>query len=121
MNARDIVPRRGRPTVEALTIEFVRPLTAADLVELSSTPAQKLGPPPLKKLGAIHQKAAQLVAAGHNDTEVALAVGRTPQRIRDLKVDPAFANSSPSTQASAKNGSPTPSSASTSASSTSQS
>lgn len=91
MNARDIVPRRGRSTAEALTIEFVRPLTAADLVELGSTPAQKLGPPPLKKLGAIHQKAAQLVAAGHSDTEVALAVGRTPQRIRDLKVDPSFA------------------------------
>jgi hypothetical protein len=91
MKPRNLIPARGRSTAAALLLEVVRPLTAQDIVEAATLPALKSGPPPLKTIRAVHQKAARLVASGRSDLEVAVAVGRTPQRIRDLKVDPAFA------------------------------
>jgi hypothetical protein len=90
MKPRDILPARGRATSQALMLEVIRPLTATDLIEAASLPAVKLGPPPLKTIRAVHQKAARLVASGRSDLEVSIAVGRGVQRIRDLKVDPSF-------------------------------
>lgn len=93
MKPRDLLPARGRPPGGGtLILELVRPLTPEDILQAASRPAVKSGPPPLKTLKSVHQQAARLIAAGHSDTEVAIAVNRTPQRIRDLKVDPAFSN-----------------------------
>jgi hypothetical protein len=93
MNPRALLGARGRGPGSSLVLELVRPLTPEDLIMAATQPpTARLGPPPLKTLKSVHQQAARLLAAGYSDLEVATAVNRTPQRIRDLKVDPAFAN-----------------------------
>lgn len=92
MNPRALLGARGRGVGSTLVLELVRPLTPEDLIAAASQPAVKSSPPPLKTLKSVHQQAARLLAAGYSDLEVATAVNRTPQRIRDLKIDPAFAN-----------------------------
>lgn len=72
-----------------MTIE--RELTASDIFGLAIMNDQPLtAPPAIQRLREIHQRAARLVASGKPMTEVAIEVGRSPQRIMDLCRDPAF-------------------------------
>ena len=84
----------GRPPKYPPMIFSVgRELTAEDVLAFRAFPRESAtGPPQLQRLTANHRRAARLVASGHSATEVANAVGRTPQRILDLQSDPAFAD-----------------------------
>jgi hypothetical protein len=69
-----------------------RQLTEDDLIDMATDPAPKVAPPIIQKLRASHHTAARLLAQGKPVKEVAILVGRTPQRISDLQKDPAFTN-----------------------------
>lgn len=95
MAASDSLPRRGRPSRGlGIAFEVERELTALDLTTLASAPreeAPRQSPaPPLQRITARHHHTARLVAAGVPAVEVALVVGLTAQRVRDLQLDPAF-------------------------------
>jgi hypothetical protein len=71
--------------------QYSRDLLEDDLVlgeALPKRPAQ--GAAKLKQLRSSHHEAARLVAMGKEPSEVALITGYTPQRVIQLKVDPAF-------------------------------
>lgn len=74
-----------------LSLSVERELTAEDLFRLATEPVERSSPPSLQKLKTIHHIAARLLATGKSCSEVAMVVNRTPQRIRDLQSDPAFA------------------------------
>src|SRR5260221_318195 len=75
----------------AILMTHTRDLTPADALLLASQPGPaKSNAPVIQKFSATHQQAARLVARGLSNLEVALAVGRTAQRISDLKRDPTF-------------------------------
>src|ERR1700735_3230830 len=88
----DFLPRRGKVTGLPLVFEVERELMASDLLLLATDgPPQRTAPPQLQQVRAIHHQAPRLVAQGLSDVEVALRVGRTAQRIGDLRRDdPAF-------------------------------
>lgn len=89
-----MLPTRGRigPSNGGLILEVEGELTAADLFRAMTEPGPRIGTPPLKRVGHIHRRIAQLIAQGKSDDYIAAEVGRTPQRIRDLKVDPALSD-----------------------------
>lgn len=86
----DFLPARGAVRGLPLTFEVEGELTAADIVSLAVEGARPVAPPMLQQIRAVHHAAARLCAQGRSDVEVALIVGRTAQRIRDLRLDPAF-------------------------------
>lgn len=88
----DFLPARGAVRGLPLILEVERELTAEDIVSLAVEGARPVAPPALQQIRAVHHAAARFCAQGLSDVEVALRVGRTPQRIRDLKLDPAFKN-----------------------------
>lgn len=93
MPPRDLIPVRGRPPKGPVMFEVVRSLTPGDIVALATgtlDERNRITPPPLQQIRAVHQRAALLIAQGKTAVEVATLVGRTPQRIRDLMQDPAF-------------------------------
>jgi hypothetical protein len=74
-----------------MTVE--RHLTSDDLFRFVAVNDHPLTSPPIvQRLREVHQRAARLVAAGKSDVEVGIEVGRSAQRIGDLKRDPAFAD-----------------------------
>lgn len=85
------LPQRGRPGV-VFMMEVERNLTSEDILGLAVNNDQPLkNAPVVQRLREIHQRAARLCAAGKSNVEVAMIVGRTPQRIGDLRSrDPAF-------------------------------
>lgn len=83
----DLAREPGRP-LEA-QVAFVRDLTEADLVLLSSTASIE---PRLKRIRDTHHAAARAIAAGMKTGEVALVTGYTPARVSGLLRDPAFAD-----------------------------
>lgn len=90
----EVIPTRGRLPSASLLLEVVRPLTASDIIGLAAStgPREKRADlQPIKTLKSLHHTAARLLAAGKAVRDVALAVGRTPQRITDLQADPSFA------------------------------
>lgn len=87
-----LFPSRGNPG-KILDFEVERELTHEDLMRLVLEGRKQRGSVPvLQRLKSTHLMAARLIAQGLSATEVALAVGRTPQRIRDLCSDPTFMN-----------------------------
>ena len=82
-------PRQGR-IAAPIVMSVVRELTAEDVFRLASLPIERSAPPALQRLKAPHRTAARMIAGGASNTEVALAIGRTPQRIGDLQKDPTF-------------------------------
>lgn len=84
-----MLPSRGRAGI-VLTMTTVRRLTPQDFLDAQLKPTTKMAAPIIQKLRTIHHRTAILVAEGRPDEEVALLVGYTAQRVRDLKVDPAF-------------------------------
>ncbi len=84
-----MLPARGR-TGQVLTMTTTRRLTAQDFIDAQLRPTTKLAAPIIQRLRTVHHRAAILVAEGRSDEEIALLVGYTAQRVRDLKVDPAF-------------------------------
>ena len=84
-----MLPARGRSGL-VLTMTTVRRLTPQDFIDAQLRPGTKMAAPIIQKLRTIHHRTAILVAEGRPDEEVALLVGYTAQRVRDLKVDPAF-------------------------------
>ena len=84
-----MLPARGRSGL-ILTMTVVRRLTAQDFIDAQMKPSGKVAAPIIQRLRTIHHRAAILVAEGRPDIEVATLCGYTPQRVRDLKVDPAF-------------------------------
>src|ERR1700736_2362220 len=85
-----LLPSRGRAgLVLSMTIE--RELTPDDFIAAALRPAEKGAGPILNRIRAAHHQAPRLVAEGRPDVEVAYLTDYTAQRIRDLKVDPAFA------------------------------
>lgn len=89
----DFLPILGRTVALPLTFSVERQLGAEEILALASGEVQPelSAPPPLQRIRAVHHHAARLLAEGKNAVETAAAVGRTPQRIRDLEKDPAFA------------------------------
>lgn len=85
----NILPLRGA-LAAPLVIEVIRELTADDLKDLVGAP--KTDVPVLKKLTARHHRQAVLIAEGKSNLEIAAICGTTPQRIVQLKADPAFQN-----------------------------
>lgn len=83
----NVLPLRGA-LAAPLSIEFVRELSADDLKDLLNAPRTDV--PVLKKLRAIHHRQAALLAEGKTNNEVAAICGTTPQRVVQLKQDPAF-------------------------------
>jgi hypothetical protein len=70
-----------------------RQLTAEDILRFKTLPrVDESGPPLLQRITINHRRAARLIAAGKSVSEVANAVGRTPQHISNLCSDPTFAN-----------------------------
>jgi hypothetical protein len=93
MPPRDLIPVRGRTPKGPVMFEVVRALGPGDIVALATgtiDERNRITPPPLQQIRAVHQRAALLIAQGKNAVEVASLVGRTPQRIRDLMQDPTF-------------------------------
>lgn len=87
-----LFPSRGRAG-KILDFEIERELTHEDLMRLVLEGKKQRGSVSvLQRLKATHLMAARLIAQGLSATEVALQVGRTPQRIRDLCSDPTFMN-----------------------------
>ena len=87
-----LFPSRGK-SGKILDFEVERHLTHDDIMRLVLEGKKQRGSVPvLQRLKATHLMAARLIAQGMSATEVALAVGRTPQRIRDLCSDPTFMN-----------------------------
>lgn len=86
-----MLPKRGRPAV-VFMMEIERELTARDIFDLGTGVMDNAlkSPPVIQRLREIHHAAARAVASGKTPTEVAIMVGRTPQRIGDLCRDPAF-------------------------------
>lgn len=84
-----VVPLRG-VLADPLHFEVIRQLVPDDLKDLINAPVTSV--PVLQKLRAIHHRQAVLVAEGRTNNEVAAIVGSTPQRISQLKNDPAFQN-----------------------------
>lgn len=85
----DMIPARGRPAL-SLLLEVDRELTIQDLVNMATNPPPKVGPPMIQKITSIHHEIAACLARGMSDVEISVKVGRTPQRIHDLKIDPSF-------------------------------
>lgn len=85
----NIPARQGRIALP-IVMSVERELTDADIHRLVTQPIERSAAPPLQRLRAPHHAAARLVAAGKSAVEVGILVGRTPQRINDLKNDPAF-------------------------------
>lgn len=88
----DLLPARGAVRGLPLIFEIERELTAADILSLAVDGAERVAPPALQQIRAVHHEIARYCARGMPDVEVALRVGRTAQRIRDLRLDPAFKN-----------------------------
>ena len=85
-----LIPSRGRPAVP-IGLRLVRYLQPSDLERLSvADRLPRVGVQQPRRLRAIHHRAAELVASGHKNTEVARELGLTPQRIVQLKEDPSF-------------------------------
>src|SRR5215471_8180324 len=87
----EILPSRGRPGT-TLMMSVRRQLTHEDIMRLATQGKAKVLAPVMQRLRASHHRAAQMLAQGKDPTEVAIAVGRTVQRIYDLQKDPAFSN-----------------------------
>lgn len=82
------IPRHG--AVSTLSLEIIRELSTEDLVELADKPPTSVGM--VQALKESHHRQAQLIARGiYTDVTVARFCGVTPQRIYQLKKDPAFA------------------------------
>jgi hypothetical protein len=88
MNPADILPRRGRPPKSPISFEIVRNLEAEEVLLLAMGDRPQLTLAPLQRMREIHRKIALMMAHGHPDKEIALAVGRTPQSIRGYRNDP---------------------------------
>lgn len=88
----DFLPARGKAKGLPLIFEIVRELTAEDIYSLSilSNEERTAPAPPLQKITATHHRIARLMAEGRSDVDIAAIVGRTPQHIRNLKVDPSL-------------------------------
>ena len=88
MDPGDLLPKRGRPPSAPITFEVIRDLTAEEILMLAMGDRPALAPPPLQQMRDMHYKIAHMMASGFPDKDIALAVGRTPQRIRDYRKDP---------------------------------
>jgi hypothetical protein len=70
---------------------FARDLLEEDLILGEALPKRAPeGAAKLKQIRGSHHEAARLVGLGKNDSEIALITGYTPQRIWQLRQDPAF-------------------------------
>ena len=85
-----MIPVKSGRVAQPITLTAVRELSRADLLRLATEPSAPVAAPALQRLRAPHHAAARLLAAGKSAMEVAVIVGRTPQRIRDLQKDPTF-------------------------------
>ena len=88
----DFLPSRGTVRGLPLILEVERELTASDLLSLAYDGAVRVAPPALQQIRAVHHAAARYCAQGLSNEDVGLRVGRTAQRIGDLRLDPAFKN-----------------------------
>lgn len=89
------IPTRKRNADAApLMVEVVRALSNDDLDAIMGIQRGDQGGlnlSPIQRVKHIHHRTAMYVAMGKPDAEISLLTGYTPQRIRDLKVDPTFA------------------------------
>lgn len=83
----DLAAGPGRPAKE-LTAEVARELEPADLALLSAARDSK--PPEIKRLSDRHHALARLLAAGTPESEAAIILDYTVNRISILKSSPAF-------------------------------
>jgi hypothetical protein len=88
---RDIIPSRGG-AAHSLILEVEGELTGEDIFQLLSEKPARTAAPILQKTSAVHHRIARHMAAGRDSVEIAIIVGRTAQRINDLKKDPTFQN-----------------------------
>lgn len=87
-----MIPTRGRPAVP-ISFEFLRPLQLEDLLRVASgTDLPYVSVQAPKRLREIHHRIAELVASGMSNVEVGRNIGCTPNRVAQLKDDPAFCN-----------------------------
>lgn len=86
-----MLPKRGRPGA-VMMMTTKRELTASDVFKLATEGAgvPRTAAPVIQKLRAVHHDAARHLASGKTIRETAALCGRTPQRISDLTIDPAF-------------------------------
>lgn len=82
--------RGSKAPLADLLITITRALDEGDVERLRTPDPLNSSPIPLKSLRASHHQAAQLLAAGRGEQEVALITGYSPSRISILKSDPAF-------------------------------
>ena len=76
---------------EPFFAQYARDLVEEDLILGSALPRREPeGAAKLKKIRSSHHEAARLVALGKEPSEIALITGYTPQRVIQLKNDPAF-------------------------------
>lgn len=85
-----MIPVKSGRIAAPIVLTAVRELTHTDIARLASEPIERSVAPILQRLRAPHHAAARLIAAGKSYTEVAVIVGRTPQRIGDLMKDKLF-------------------------------
>lgn len=86
-----MLPKRGRPGA-VMSMTTKRELGVADIFRLATEGAgvPRTAAPIIQRLRAVHHDAARHLASGKTIRETAALCGRTPQRISDLTVDPAF-------------------------------
>ncbi len=77
---------RGR-LAKPIRVLSVRPLTRDDLGVLRE---KRVGPPKVKQYRETHHRIARLVAAGLRPGDVARMAGISPNRVHQLRSDPAF-------------------------------
>jgi hypothetical protein len=76
---------------EPFFAHYVRDLVEEDLILGNALPKRRPeGASLLKKIHSSHHEAARLVGLGKNNAEIALITGYTPQRVVQLRHDPAF-------------------------------
>ncbi len=87
-----LLAKRGRHASRPpLTVEFVRDIGEADLPVLTDPSAQPAVPVPrLTRLRHQHHLLAQLLANGVSNVDASYVSGYTPERIYQLRQDPAF-------------------------------
>lgn len=89
-NAEQSARGAGKPPI-ALEIYETRPLTAEDIQKVNSAAVGVSDTKALKKLRDRHHLAAELMAKGYKDVEIAGITGYSQSRLSILKNDPAFA------------------------------
>jgi len=91
-NPADFLPRRGRPGA-TLILEVERELGPEDILRLALNDGRRtrIAPPAIQRATARHHRIAQFVAQGRTSADIALIMGMSAQRIRDLReTDPTF-------------------------------